>query len=79
LLAPLDWRIERVMNLHECSKEKALDLITSKDANRKRFLEFYLGQKFQLQIFDALYNCGYLTLEEIADTIVLQARQRGMF
>lgn len=78
LMAPLEWRINRVMQTQKLTKEKALEEITGKDANRKRFLEYYLGQKFQIQIFDAIYNCGYLTLEEIADLIVYAAAQRKM-
>lgn len=79
LIAPLDWRIERIMKLQGLTKEKALDLITSKDANRKRFMEYYLGQKFQLSIFDSVYNCAWFSLEEIADSILFSAVQRKMF
>jgi cytidylate kinase len=76
LMAPLDWRVNRVVQTQGLTKEKALELITSKDANRKRFLEYYLGQKFHIQLFDAVYNCAFLTLEEIADSIVLVTKQR---
>ncbi|MFA5815660.1 MAG: cytidylate kinase-like family protein [Bacteroidales bacterium] len=78
LMAPLEWRINRTMQTQNLPKDKALEMITSKDANRKRFLEYYLGQKFQIQIFDVVYNCAYLTLEEIADSIVYSAGQRKM-
>ncbi|MCX6224314.1 MAG: cytidylate kinase-like family protein [Bacteroidia bacterium] len=78
LMAPLEWRINSIMKTQNLNKDKALDLITTKDANRKRFLEYYLGQKFQLQIFDIVYNCGYLTLDEIADSVVHAAVQRKM-
>jgi len=78
LMAPLEWRIKRIMQTENLSKDKALERITSKDTNRKRFLEYYLGQKFQLQIFDVVYNCEYLTLEEIADSIAFSAGQRKM-
>lgn len=78
LMAPLEWRIERIMQTENLTKDKALELITSKDSNRKRFLEYYLGKKFQLQIFDTVYNCAYLTLEEIADSIAFSAGQRKM-
>jgi cytidylate kinase len=76
LMAPLDWRITRTMQTQGLAKEKALELITSKDANRKRFLEYYLGQKFQVQLFDAIYNCQFFSLEEIADSIILATKQR---
>lgn len=78
LMAPLEWRVNRIMQVENISKEKALDLITSKDANRKRFLEYYLGQKFQIQIFDTVYNCAHFNLDEIADSIVFSMRQRKM-
>lgn len=78
LMAPLEWRIDSVMKMGNLSREKAIAEITEKDANRKRFLEYYLGQKFQIQIFDAVYNCAYMTLEEIAESIILSARQRKM-
>ena len=76
LMAPLEWRVEALMRTEKLSKEKALELITTKDANRKRFLEYYLGQKFSMQIFDLVYNCAYLSLDEIADSIILLAGQR---
>ncbi|TSA39266.1 MAG: cytidylate kinase-like family protein [Porphyromonadaceae bacterium] len=78
LMAPLEWRINSTMQMQNLPKDKALEMIISKDANRKRFLEYYLGQKFQIQIFDTVYNCAYLTLEEIADSIVYSAGQRKM-
>lgn len=78
LMAPLEWRLKRIMEEDKLSKEKALDLITTKDANRKRFLEYYLGQKFQLQIFDTIYNCQHFSLEEIADSIIFSMTQRKM-
>jgi len=78
LMAPLEWRINMTMQAQNLSKEKALELITFKDSNRKRFLEYYLGQKFQLQIFDAVYNCKYIILEEIAELIIFAAGQRKM-
>jgi len=79
LIAPLDWRIDRIEKLQGMTKEKALDLITSKDANRKRFMEYYLGHKFQLSLFDVVYNCAFFSLEEIADSIIVSAMQRKMF
>jgi cytidylate kinase len=78
LMAPLDWRVERIMQTYKLKREEALDLIATKDANRKRFLEYYLGQKFQLQIFDMVYNCAYMSLEEIADSVIFCSRQRKM-
>ncbi len=78
LMAPLEWRIDRLMKTQHLPKDQAIEQITNKDANRKRFLEFYLGQKFQLQIFDAIYNCAYMTLDEIADSIIYSAQQRNM-
>lgn len=78
LMAPLEWRINRIMKVENLSKEKALDLITTKDANRKRFLEYYLGQKFSIQIFDTIYNCEHFTLEEIADSMIISMHQRKM-
>ena len=78
LMAPLEWRINRIMKVENITKEKALDLITTKDANRKRFLEYYLGQKFQIQIFDALYNCEHFSLDEIADSVIFSMNQRKM-
>jgi cytidylate kinase len=78
LMAPLEWRMNSIMKTQNLPKVKALDLITTKDANRKRFLEYYLGQKFQLQVFDVVYNCQYLTLDEIADSVVHAATLRKL-
>lgn len=78
LMAPLDWRITSTMQMLNLTREKALELITLKDANRKRFLEYYLGQKFHMQIFDVVYNCAYLSLEEITESIMATVINRKM-
>ncbi|MFA6125684.1 MAG: cytidylate kinase-like family protein [Bacteroidales bacterium] len=76
LMAPMDWRINRLMVTENLSKDGAIEMISIKDANRKKFLEYYLGQKFQIEIFDVVYNCGFLSLTEIADSIIHICRQR---
>ncbi|MDD4644837.1 MAG: cytidylate kinase-like family protein [Bacteroidales bacterium] len=78
LMAPLDWRVGQVMKIQQLTKEKALEMITTKDANRKRFLEYYLGQKLQPEIFDIVYNCAYTAEEQIASSIVFEAAQRKL-
>jgi cytidylate kinase len=78
LIAPLEWRLEQVMKIHNQTREQALDWITKKDSNRKRFLEYYLGQKFQIHIFDLVYNCATITLEQIAESIILSARLKKL-
>jgi cytidylate kinase len=78
LMAPVEWRIETLVKTHAISRDEAVALMNTKDANRKLFLEYYLGSKFRLQIFDVVYNCGYLTMEEIADSIVKLAVARKM-
>jgi cytidylate kinase len=78
LMAPLEWRIKSIMEMQTVTKEKSLEMITAKDSNRKRFLEYYLGQKFQLQIFDIVYNCESMSLGDIADSVVLAAGQKKL-
>ena len=78
LMAPIEWRIDRIVATQKLSRDESIEMMNTKDANRKRFLEFYLGSKFRLQIFDAVYNCGYLSLEDIADSVIRLAGTRGM-
>lgn len=79
LMAPIEWRVDRIMETQGLTREQAIETMNAKDANRKRFLEYYLGHKFKIQIWDAIYNCGYLSLEEIADSVVNLARLKKLY
>jgi cytidylate kinase len=69
LMAPVEWRIQSISGMFGLSREDSVKMVASKDENRKKFLEHYLGHKFEIEDFDLVYNCSRFTLEEIADSV----------
>ena len=78
LMAPLEWRISRISEVYSLKRGEAIQTIASKDENRRKFLEYYLGHEFRIHDFDAVFNCSTCSLEEIADSVILLIRKRSI-
>jgi cytidylate kinase len=79
LIAPLDYRIKRIVerfNLNEAAaKAKVLDM----DQKRAAFMGFYKGNKPDSEIFDAIYNRMTLTENEIAESVIKVIETRSNY
>lgn len=64
LVAPLEWRIEKVIEHKKISHEKASIKVRDGDQNRNQFLSYYLGGRCLSDQFDITLNCSTFSLTE---------------
>ena len=70
LEAPLEWRINRVMQLRNISHKKAEEYVISTDKQRDTFIEKMNGRKAENTDFDIIFNYATLLDDQIIDAIV---------
>lgn len=69
LNAPLDWRISKVQEFKQTSRQEALDKIRRGDRNRSQFLKYYMGDIPLTDYFDISLNCAGFSIKHIAEII----------
>lgn len=70
LEAPAEWRINRIMQLRECSSAEAAQYVKEMDIKRDSFIEKVIGRKATNNDFDVVFNYASLQDDEIIDAIV---------
>jgi cytidylate kinase len=70
LVAPLDWRVERIAKNYKKTKKDALKYINDIDQERKYLIDNFIGFKADDSIFDIVLNRESLTEKEILSTII---------
>jgi len=70
LEAPLEWRINRIMQIKDFSQAEAVEYIMEADRKRDSFIEKIIGRKAQNNDFDVIFNYASLQDDEIVDAIV---------
>jgi cytidylate kinase len=78
LQAPMEWRLGEVMRHHEISHESARKMIAETDRKRTELIEHFLGTKYDLTLFDLVFNCKTLSREEIVRSILGLMEERKM-
>lgn len=78
LVAPEHVRLERLMALNGIGERAARDLARDLDANRARLVK----ARFKADIddplcYDAIWNTGSATIDEIADAVIVTVRHRA--
>lgn len=66
LIAPIEWRIQKIMEFKNISWEEASVKVQKGDYNRQQFLRFYLGDSDLSDHFDLTLNCSSFKVEELA-------------
>ena len=80
VFAPRRYRVERIMERHGITREKASALIDEIDAARKEFCERHFHRKAEdPEEYDLLINSGRTTIEDAADLIIDAFRRRHGF
>lgn len=79
IVAPLEWRINSVMNQQNISRKEAQQWIIETDEKRRRLLEDFSGRSMNDLTFDMVLNNATLGDEEIAGMIsgIIQKRQNA--
>ena len=70
LEAPMEWRINRLMQLKELSQAEAVDYVKEMDQKRDSFIEKVIGRKPNNDDFDVIFNYASMQDDEIIDAIV---------
>ncbi len=78
LEAPAEWRINRIMQIRECSQAEAADYINEMDKKRDSFIERIIGRKAENNDYDVIFNYASLQDDEIVDAVVNILRNKGI-
>jgi cytidylate kinase len=78
LEAPLEWRINRIMQINEFSQAEAADYINEMDKKRDSFIEKIIGRKAENNDFDVIFNYESLEDDEIVDAVVNILRNKNI-
>jgi cytidylate kinase len=70
LEAPVDWRINRIMQVKDFSKVEAREYITKMDNKRDTFIEKVIGRPAENNDFDVIFNYASLQDDLIVDAIL---------
>lgn len=70
LEAPMEWRINRLMQLKELSQAEAVSYVREMDQKRDSFIEKVIGRKPNNDDFDVIFNYSSMQDDEIIDAIV---------
>ncbi len=70
LQAPLDWRINRIMQISNLSWAEAQEYVIEIDRQRNLFVEHIAGRKLDSNDFDLIFNYSTFTDDQIVDVIV---------
>lgn len=76
LQAPLDWRINRIMQISNLSWAEAHDYVLEIDRQRNIFVEKVAGRKLVNTDFDLIFNYSTMSDDHIVDVIVNVLRNR---
>jgi CMP/dCMP kinase len=70
IFAPLDFRIEKVMNLYHVNRDSAREMIERRDYEHNAYLgRYYGGNQHQPNLYHLLINTGLFTYELAANLI----------
>ncbi len=70
LEAPMEWRINRIMQLKELSQAEAVRYVRETDAKRDSFIEKVIGRKAHNEDFDVIFNYSAMQDDEVIDAII---------
>ncbi len=70
IFAPLDFRIERIMNLYNVNRDRAKEMIERRDNEHNAYLSrYYGGNQHQPYLYHLLINTGLFSYEMAANLI----------
>lgn len=78
LEAPVEWRINRIMQIKDFSQAEAANFINDMDRKRDSFIEKIIGRKAQNNDFDVIFNYASLEDDEIVDAVIHILRNKNI-
>ncbi len=80
IIAPMDWKVERIMRLANISKKDAKSVIAEKTGDRESFLkEFVMFDSRDSHNYDLVINNADYTIENAAMLIIEALKLKGIF
>jgi cytidylate kinase len=77
LVAPFDWRAERIKERFNLTEQAAKKQVAGIDEKRKTFMNFFKGgDKPDCELFDLILNRSTLSEEDIVNMIMMVAKSR---
>lgn len=70
LEAPVEWRINRIMQIKEFSQAKATEYINNMDSKRDSFIEKVIGRRAENNDFDVIFNYAMLEDDQVVDAVI---------
>lgn len=68
--APVEWRINRIMQIQDLSQAEAAKYINEADIKRDSFIEKIIGRKAENNDFDIIFNYASLEDDQIVDAVI---------
>jgi cytidylate kinase len=78
LQAPLDWRINRIMQISNMTKDEAQHYVLEIDRQRDLFVEHVNGSKMNNNDFDLIFNYATMQDDFIVDAIINIMKNKRM-
>lgn len=70
LYAPVEYRIQRVMEVLDTTRAKAKDAVTKADKRRRNYYEYYTGKDWgALKSYNMCFDVSVLGVDNVAQTI----------
>jgi cytidylate kinase len=79
LQAPLEWRINRIMQISNMSHAEAREYVMTVDRQRDLFVEHVAGRKVNNNDFDLIFNYSTLLDDHIVDAIMNVIKNKHFF
>ncbi|MDD4193130.1 MAG: cytidylate kinase family protein, partial [Mangrovibacterium sp.] len=79
LQAPLEWRINRIMQISNMSHADAQEYVIAIDRQRELFVEHVAGRKMNNNDFDLIFNYSTLLEDHIVDAILTVIKNKQFF
>ena len=78
LVAPLDWRIEKIASKHKITLDEAQNFIESTEKKRDTFRKHYMHKNDHQMYFDMIINVSTFKFEKIIELIEASIRVKGI-
>jgi cytidylate kinase len=79
LQAPLEWRINRIMQISNMSHAEAQEYVIAIDTQRELFVEHVAGRKMNNNDFDLIFNYSTLLEDHIVDAVMTVIKNKHFF
>lgn len=78
LQAPIEWRVRELSMIRGITHEDAYRQAIDTDKKRNALLELFLGKKFDLSLFDLVFNCQTFDPDSVVTGIIRMMEMKSM-